>query len=657
MARIQFSKDAWWTASPDDYDRPLHNRVFEHVRALEDDQREIHTQNLFNCKLYTNRDLMSFEWNGNQSISFQPLNANLENVIQSVVETIVALIAKNRPKATPVARGADFDVYLRARQLDRFLWGEFVAQDIWTKGEMVFEDGCVYGTGVLKHDIDGREVYTERVHPDEIIVDQREGCEPNQMHQRKLVSRMWLMETYAKRNPELRECIAECQTQDFQYNGYRAPADEQILVVESWKLPTRPGASDGRHTICIEKATLVDEKYKRDWFPFTVFRWNPPQSGWYGRSLVEGLTGYQIRLNELNADIRTGQHVMCTPQIWMQQGAGIVSSQMDGTIGRVIKVRGEVPEPKVWNAFSPEIYNERDRVRAAAFEFAGVSQLSSQAKLPTQARLDSSEALREFSAIENERFARQAQAYEKFFLDVAKRLIALNAELYKSRDPETEVPRKQVYRSKYLVQQIDWSEVDLEADKYVLEISASSILNMSPAARKDKLNEWAASGTITQQEYKAWSGQPDLERMTDLMTAANDYAEYVVDKLLKGEEVTPDPLSDLQLTFRVVHDTYIHLRALECDEEDVLQGFRDTIAMIEKELNPPEDPMMQAAAPGPAMQATGMPGVVSDAGATAAMAPPEMMGDPSMMPPQEINPMTGAPAPSISGPAADAFLG
>lgn len=663
MARTKFATDAWWDADADDMTRPLHKRVFDHCRALEDDQIDIHTQNLLNCKLYTNRDLMAFEWNGGQSISFRPLNANLENVIQSVVETVVALIAKNRPKATPVARGADFDVYLRARLLDRFLWGEFVGQNIWTKGEMVFEDGCVYGTGCLKHEIDGDEIFTERVNPDEIIVDQREGSEPMQMHQRKLVSRMWLIQTYAKRDPELREKIKLAQTQDFQYSSYRSPADEQIVVVESWKLPTRAGANDGRHTICIETATLVDDSYKRDWFPFSFFRWNAPQSGFYGRSLVEGLIGYQIRLNELNNDIRMGQHIMCTPQIWMQQGSGIVASQLDGTYGRVIKVRGEIPEPKVWNAFSPEIYSERDRVRSSAFEFAGISQLSSQAKLPTQARLDSSEALREFSAIENERFSRQAQAFEQFYLDVAMRLIQLNAELYKNRDPEAGVPRKQVYRSKYLVQQIDWSEVDMEADKYVLQISASSVLNMTPAARKDKLNEWAAAGIITQQEYKAWCGEPDLERMADLMSAPHDYAEYTIDKLLKGEDITPDPLSDLQFTFRLAHDTYLHLRPLECDE-DILQGFRDYLMAIEKLLNPPEDPMMQAGPMAPGMAAAGgMPGVMPDA-AAAGMAPPGMMppgmpGDPGLMsdPTLGANPMTGAPVPAVATPAANAFVG
>lgn len=199
-----YAEGTWWTSSADDYESPTHERIFSHVKALEQDQIGIHYQNKLNCQLYTNRELMTHEWYGGSQVSFQPLNAQTENVIASVMETVIALIGKNRPKATPVARAADFDVYLRCRQLDRWCWGEFLCQDIWNKGVMVFEDAAAYGTGFLKHEIDGDTIYTERVHPDEIIVDQREciSCrEPTQMHQRKVVSRLFLLEKF----PSLKE--------------------------------------------------------------------------------------------------------------------------------------------------------------------------------------------------------------------------------------------------------------------------------------------------------------------------------------------------------------------------------------------------------------------------------------------------------------------
>ncbi len=653
--RAKYPKSAfpqvWWEAKPDATDpgKAVHDLLFTHVRTLEQEQYDVHLQNLLNAQLYGNRDLMAFDWQSGQSAQFRPLNANLENLIQSVCETLRSNIAKDKPKATPTPRGADFDVYLKARLLDKWLYGEFMSQDIWSKGQDIFLDGTVFGTGVLKVDVDGDELFTERVNPDEIIVDQREcvSCDmPMQLHQRKLVSRLWLCETF----PDFEEEILEAQSTNFQYTSYRSPSEEQVVVVESWKRPIR--GEGGRHVLCLENATLVDEVYTRDTFPFVFFRFNKHLSGFYGRSLVEDLTGYQIRLNELNEVIRIGQDVMCVPRVFVDPGGGIVKTSFDNVVGRVIQVRGTPPVAQTWTAFSPELYNERDRIVKSAFEFAGVSQLSAQAKLPSQARLDSSDALREYNAIENERFNFQAQAYEKFYLEVAHHLVELAADLYKNR----EVDRNVAFRAANLVMQIPWSEVDLDKDKYVLTIEASSIINMTPAARKDTLNQWASAGVISREQYQAWSGYPDLEHLAGLLSAANDHIEFMIDKMLHDEPQTPDPLDNLDIGFNIVHKTYLKLRTLNTPE-DILLHFRNWIELAKEIMEPSvsTDEMSMGAME---QIATGEGMVPPQPGMEAI--PPGM--DPAMagMPPMEpsgMNQITGAPAPSVSTPAAQAFLG
>lgn len=158
-------------------------------------------------------------------------------------------------------------------------------------------------------------------------------------------------------------------------------------------------------------------------------------------------------------------------------------------------------------------------------------------------------------------------------------------------------------------------------------------------------------------QYKAYSGEPDLERMTDLLAAQNDFIEHHVDQMLKGIPMTPDPMQNLEYGLRVVNDHYSRISVLNTDE-DILQLFRDWIELCKELLEPtampmpgmpPVDPM--AAAPIDPM--TGMPlpptGDASMGPAGAALMPPE--GD---IPRHDI---TGAPAPSLSTPAANAFLG
>ncbi len=660
------SSATWWGCTGDENPGDeCHNRLFTHVKALEETQEDVHTQNVLNAQLYTNREPMAWGWHETGAVTFRPLNANLENIIQSVIDTVISMLGKNRPKATPVARGADFDVYLRTRLLDRYLWGEFLSQKIWDKGILCLSDALVYGTGFLKIGIEEGEIYTERVNPDEIVVDQR-ACvsspEPMELFQRKLVSRLWLLQTYGT-DDERRRLIEECQRKQFQYTSYRTPLEDQIVVLEAWKLPTNASSSDGKHVIAIENLVLLEESYSRKRFPFVTLRYRPPiAGGYYGHSAVEDLTGYQIRQNELNDDIRLGQHIMCTPQIWMQQGSAIVKSQLDTTMGKIITVRGPTPEPKVWSAFSPEIYNERDRNAAAAYRFFGVSEMSSQSKLPDGARLDSSEAIREATSVDESRLSRLSMALENFYIEIAEHDVELSADLYRNKS----INRKQFFRSRYLIQQIDWDDVDMEADKYVLQISASSILNMTPAARKDKLNEWAAAGVITQQEYKAWSGEPDLEHAADLMAAPKDYIEFTIDKLLKGESCTPDPLMDLQLAFRTVHDTYQHLASLEDDEdngdlEDILQNFRDYLELLQGILNPPPEPAPppmpgDPMAPAPPMGGDPMSGIPPGPGmAPEQPVPMDPMMEPAMAAGQSAT--TGAPLSAVAGPAAAAFVG
>lgn len=609
-------------------DGAVHSKLFPHVRALELDQRDVSVLNSLNSKLYSNRESMTFEQDNYLGQNIRPVSNNLENGIQSVVSTLVSKIGANKAKASIISRGANFGVFLKSRLLDRFLWSEFVHHEIHRKMKRCFKDACIYGTGFLKIDLDGDDIYCERVHPSEMVVDQRECISnelPLQMHQRKLVSKLWLKKTYAKKGTKnsahIARLIDEVESKDDLYANYIASGGaDQVLVIESWKLATRDGSGDGRHTICIENCTLVDEVYSRDRFPFVIQKWEEPESGFYGRSLVGDMIGYQIRLNDINETIRLGQDLMCVPRLLIEEGSSVQVQQLSNRMGKGYKYRGTKPEAVTWNAFNSEIYNERDRLVAAMFKFAGISQLTAGGELPKQARLDSSEALREFNAIEDARFGDKTQAYEESTKCVASHLIELNAKKHRAGKKAT----VRNFRMGNTVDLISWKDVDMEKDMYVLEIGASSIINQTPAARKDTLQGWLAGGIITPDQYKAWSGHEDLERLADTMSASNDYIEYQIDKMLNGKAMTPDPNMNIAMGLPVVLDTYNQVRCLDAPDQ-IASNLRNWITAAKDMLQPP--------APPPQMQ--DMMG-----------APP--MGPEAMMPPDPM--AAGAPQPGQAAP-------
>lgn len=589
----------WWEKD-EEQEAPVHDRLFAHVQALEEDQIDQHIQNTINAQLYSNRALMAFEWNDAIENNLRPLNVNLDNVIQSVCDTLRNRLVADQVKPTVVTRGADFDLYLRGRQLERFLWGDFIHLGVYEKLPRIVLDSLVYGTAYAKMGIEDKEVFIERVHPDEIVVDQRECVsqqKPYTIFQRKLVSRMWLLAAYGD-DPEAKEAILSAQTKDFQYTSYRNPYEDHIVLIEAFKRPSRKDSGDGRHVLCCENFTFIDEEYTKPDLPYVVLKFAEPESGFYGRPLVTDLMDYQIRLNELNELIRLGHDLVCVPRLLIEQGSQVSIGQLDNNVAKPLFFRGTEPKPLVWNAFTPEIYNERDRIKDSAYEFAGLAKGLATAGPPSPGtRFDSSEALREHKATQDERYSDKIRAIETFMLEIAQRDIELSAELYKDK----ENIRKTTHVTKSFIEQIEWSDVDMDRDKYILQISASSVINMTPAARRDKLEGWFSEGKISLDQYLGMSGQPDLERLSDNMQSAGDLTEFQIQKMLKGKPVTPTPLDVSNAALKLVHDTYRRLETLDTKLE-ILILFRQWISFAKEIMQPGaanQTPVEAAAPPAP----------------------------------------------------------
>jgi len=575
---MSFMKTFWWEGEPEDPAASrVHETLFDTVRTIEEYQYAIHKQTFINAALYCNRELPGLDWGSHteRNVDYKPVSNTAENLVASVVNTVSALISKNKPKPTPVVKDASFAIERLGKQLDRYLYGEFQHQDIWAKGQKVFNDACWAPLGALKVYTDNGEIHTERVMPDEIIVDQREvvsGQKPFQLYQRKLVPRVVLEWAFPGRKREIQNAQS---SGNFYYTSYRSPSADNVVVIEAWKLGK--DGSPGRHSIVIDGATLLDETYDRDRFPFVFFRWENLPTGFYGKPLVEEIAPFQLRMNELNHKIRLAQDLMCVPRIFVDGGSRIVKTQLDNQIARVIHYRGKTPEPMNWPGISPEIYAERERIRASAFEYAGISQMSAQAKLPDQARLDSSKAIREYNAVENQRFSLQAQRYEAFFLEVAEHFMELASNLY-----ESGTDRSVRFHNRKLIDDIAWSDVkDLVANRqYVLQIEASSVMNMSPAARMDELDSLAFRGLIDTNQYKSNLGHPDLEEVQALGSIGMDNIKMTAEQLDREEFPQPDPLQDLNAGIPFIHLTYLR-RVEQKAPETILQNYRDWIALAQ----------------------------------------------------------------------------
>lgn len=614
------NKGFWWQAKAGE----VHSFVFDHVRGLEEDQKWIHEMNLRHAHLYGNRDLIGRGKRARTSYTTHgsTTTAVSENVIQSVIDTAMSLIAKNRPKATFLTDGGEWSEQRRAKKLDKFMLGVFQSTDIYEQMVMVFRDACVFGTGALKLVQEDDTICAERVLIDELVVDEHEcrSAPPRQLHQRKFVHREVLKALFPKYETEIE---GDSQGDDRAWTSFRKVDPMQVPVIESWYLNSGGKAKDWRHSIAIRSATLHDsdrdsdaDLWDGDEFPFLFYKWSEPLCGFYGQGLAEQLAGIQLRIHELNHTITRAQDLMARPKIMAPISSKISPNKFTNEIADILYFRGAVPPVFMTPpAVSPEIYQYKELLKRSAFEFAGISQLSAQSMKP--AGLESAVAMREFNDIETQRFSIQAQRYEGLFIRAAKMMVGMAKKIYSEKGSF-----RSVFTAKNVIEEIDWAEVDMDTDRFTIKVEASSILSRTPAGRLQSVIELANSGLIETDEARRLLDHPDIERSQSLLNASIENIERTIEMLLDGTWVSPEPFQDLQLGLRMVQQAMLKA------QDD---GAPDTILELLRRWLEQADFILKG--PEPAEQGPGAPPVL---GGTAA---PAGMG-------------AGAPVPAVAPPPA-----
>ncbi len=567
----EYEPEQWWDV---EVGEEVHEIIFPHVQKIDENQEKLAELDLYTAKLVWGRELPSLTWAGSEDITHGPVNIRHESIISGACATATALIAKAKPRAKPVPIDATWGVERQAKKLDAWLVAEFRAQKSYQRLAKAFEDCTWSQFGAVYSGIADGKIYTERVMPGELVVDQEEcqgETEPIQMHRRRLVSKTVLKALY----PDFEEEI-DAADNDNRYCSYRTPTASMIVVIDSWQVAL-PGQKSGRHTTVIEGATLVHEEYKRKRFPFVVLRWSSLPSGFAGRSLAEEGVPYQVTHNELVEVIRKSQRLASVLRIFAK--SDIKVENLDNAIAKVYRYQKDLPHAVIWPAVSQELYNERESNWEKLFQVLGMNRMQSQGVLPDGARMDSSRAMREATYQQSDRFAPKSEMYELAHLELSEHYIELAQELYGDRKP----PKNFIDRT--LVDDIDWKILGEPGRKYDLQMQASSITNLSTAARADTLERWLDRNLISPDQYKSMSGNPDMEEFMTLWRASVDDIKATIEELDELKAPQPDPLQNLTYGITMVHQTFLVRKRTPGIPEDILDGYRNWLTEAEHVLS------------------------------------------------------------------------
>jgi hypothetical protein len=494
----------------------------------------------------------------------------IENVIASNVDTVTAAIAATDVRPRFMTDDGDWSTQRTARRLEWYAEGLGKLLNVNAACQTAFKEAAKKGTGLVKVYVDGfGEVRVEHVRVDDIIVDEaecRNGGKPRQMHQRLAnVDREQLKSMF----PEHEEAIDRAQTGrnwSRMWAGYRPIAEDEIVAIESWKLPigrkSKKGYIAGRHTITIDGCDLLDEPYDKPEFPVVAIVWSARTAGFYGISLSERIAGIQRSLNKMNWQVDRNLDHYAVPVTFVDMADASLAVQQISRIGTVVVTKGARPTTQIPPANSPEVYTHLDRRKSAAFEESGVARMSATGTKP--AGLDSGVALREYRDQTTQRFSMQEKAFEQLVLDVYVHIIDCCKDLGEDAPVVTR-------KAKFGAKKIKWADVDMKDVKW--QIAAASTLSRTPAGRYQTALEWAQAGVITTDEWRKLTQHPDLDHILSEYTQGMESVEADIEAIEDGHVVMPEPFGNLLLMTRTGQMAYLRDRDLQAPEE-ILEDLR-----------------------------------------------------------------------------------
>lgn len=544
-----------------------HKYIFPYVTAVSAKQLQTQTENIKHMRLYGNKEYNGLaQYNYMQAEnSYSVQNRVTLNVIQSMVDTAVSKITKNKPKPYFLTDDGDFSLKRKAEKLTKFAEGQFYSTKLYEVMPRIFSDACIFGTGALKIYRDKAKIKIERVFIDEILVDDNEAIygQPRQIHQRKWVNKDVLAAAY----PKFKGAIEACVDMNNPAIEATCRSGDMLLVVESWHLRSSEDSKDGRHVICINNETLCSEDYDKDYFPFVFSRWSERPLGFWGQGIAEQLTGIQLEMNKLLRTIQVSMHLVSVPKLLIEASSKILSTHLNNKIGGIIKYAGTKPDFSALGTVPAELFTQLDRLYTRSFEVIGLSQLSAQSQKPSG--LNSGKAMRTYNEIETERFMACAKRYEQTFLDACEIMIDYAKDIAEeTNNYEVRVPGSDFLKT------IKWEDVSMENDQYMMQIFPTSALSSTPSARLAEVQELMQAGLVSKEDGMKLLDFPDLKSYYNMTNSGVEDIERQIELMVdKMEYQAPEPFQNLQYGIKKMQQAYLMYKSQNAPEE-LLEMFR-----------------------------------------------------------------------------------
>lgn len=547
------------------------------------DQVSYYDNLTYYAKLY--KDSAYYDWMPNSNNAMDILNGNntvAYNVLRVCVDTLQAKVTLHHPSPKCLTMQGSEELQESAKDMEKFIGGVIYENDIYEKANKSFRDCALYGMGILKFYAENNRIKCCVVSPSKIVVDNRACLTGNPVFigHIEYIEKATLLEMF----PDKLELIESAHTVDS--NTYGTHPRSLIKVYEGYKI--KIGNTTGRHVIAISSGALLDEPYNDDSFPYLVIRLNDDLMGWYGIGLGEQICGIQEEINAVLEKIQNNMNLLSVPFILKPREGQIHDEQLlTNETARVVEYSGGIrPEIQYPPAVSEQVFQYLETLFSKAFEIAGISQLSATSQ--RQPGLTSAVAMRTHLDVETQRFSLISKRWERLFIEAGKVIIKLAQQI----SNENEEGYKVQYPDKQFLGKLNFKDVNLQEDQFVLQISATSALPLSPAGKLERVVEMVNSRIISPEEGRQLIDYPDLEKYNRLANVDIDDLEKTFEYMLKhGKYLEPLIYQNLQIGIKLGTSYYLRAKMDGISEEKtdlVLRWLQEASQLIATVTQAPE---------------------------------------------------------------------
>lgn len=544
----------WWAA---DFASDRHRKVIDWAMAIRNRQERWRKRDLLHACLYGNMEILGFGPSNFWKFGNDDGRLTM-NIVKPKVDTWVSMICRSKPEGMflPNASGAiareRWTLKRRCKQYERFANGkleegkfheEIAPLAVLDVGIFDYGLSKVSITGVDDQEQDWRraDVRFERVYPHQMIINDAEAMNgnPRTIAQRMPVDRFVLAEKFPKKRAEIMDCAKGFAADE---GGVNEEDSDVLCVTEIWHLPSKEGtedakdwdgSTDGRHCLVIENATLIDEAYECNRFPFSRLTQMPVPMGIRGQSIAHQLRPVQVSINEMLLDFKDAVHTMARPKWLIPNQSGIDKGHIDDQIASQVWYDAPYkPEPWAPGTIPPDAYKFFLDQWDKADEIIGISSYRSAGVVPTN--LKSGKAQEVANDTQDGRFLMSSRFFEAWTMDNID-LALMKAQIISKKRPD--YPSRYIDRKKSMVFVIPFKELGpLTRSQYTLDCYPASALANTPGARYDQLKDMRDSGDLSRETYLKLLDWPDLAGEMKLLNAPLDLADMLIERYLNAED-------------------------------------------------------------------------------------------------------------------------